>query len=433
MKKDRGRNTGQSLNREIGLFSATAIGIGAIVGSGIFIVTGIVAGLAGPALVFSILIAGLIAFFSALSVAELSAYLPSEGGTYAYAHELLSPFAGFISGWIWIFSNIFVGAAVALGFAHYAVQFFPNIPVKAIACVICLVFILVNTLGIRESSLVNNILVTIKIVILLFFIGFGAFFITGSHFVPVTPFGTYGVLQGAALIFFAYTGFARITIVAEEVKNPRQTVPKSIFLALGISTLIYAGTGIIAVGLAGSSALAGSGSPLTTAIQVTGSPAAGFLVSFGALVATGSVLLTTILGVSRISFAMARNSEFPSLFSRIHPTFKTPHYAIWVPGMLMILAVLTADLTLAVSVSTFAMLVYYLIANLAAIKLKETERRYPSYVPAVGALSCMGLVFFLSRESWIIGLSGIALGGLFYYGYLKFRYDPGKKSPELHG
>jgi APA family basic amino acid/polyamine antiporter len=99
----------------------------------------------------------------------------------------------------------------------------------------------------------------------------------------------------------------------------------------------------------------------------------------------------------------------------------------------MILAVLTADLTLVVSVSTFAMLVYYLIANLAAIKLKETERRYPSYVPAVGALSCMGLVFFLSRESWIIGLSGIALGGLFYYGYLKFRYDPGKKSPELHG
>ena len=330
MEEREGGNQEKGLQREIGLFTATAIGIGAIVGSGIFVVTGIVAGLAGPALVFSILLAGFIAIFSAMSVAELSAYLPSEGGTYAFAHELLSPFAGFISGWIWIFSNIFVGAAVALGFAHYAVQFFPYLPVKAIACGICLVFILINTLGIRQSSLVNNVLVTIKIVILLFFIGFGAFFITGSHFVPVAPSGMYGVLQGAALIFFAYTGFARITIVAEEVKDPRQTIPRSIFLALGISTLIYAGTGIIAVGLAGSSALAGSGSPLATAIQVTGSPAAGFLVSFGAMVATGSVLLTTILGVSRISFAMARNNEFPSLFSRIHPAFNTPHYAIWV-------------------------------------------------------------------------------------------------------
>lgn len=421
MGEDGDRNPGQRLQREIGLFSATAIGIGAIVGSGIFVVTGIVAGLAGPALVFSILLAGLIALFSAMSVAELSAYLPSEGGTYAFAHELLSPFAGFISGWIWIFSNIFVGAAVAIGFAHYAVQFFPYLPVKAIACGICLVFILVNTLGIRQSSLVNNVLVAIKIVILLFFIGFGAFFITGSHFVPVAPSGMYGVLQGAALIFFAYTGFARITIVAEEVKDPRQTIPGSIFLALGISTLIYAGTGIIAVGLAGSSALAGSGSPLATAIQVTGSPAAVFLVSFGALVATGSVLLMTILGVSRISFAMARNNEFPSLFCRIHPAFNTPHYAIWVPGMVMILAILMADLTLVVSVSTFAMLIYYLVANLAALRLNEHHRRYPVYVPAVGALSCIALAVFLSRESWIIGLVGIALGGLFYYGYVKFR------------
>jgi basic amino acid/polyamine antiporter, APA family len=421
MEEGEGGDQEKRLQRKIGLFSATAIGIGAIVGSGIFVVTGIVAGLAGPALVFSILLAGFIAIFSAMSVAELSAYLPSEGGTYAFAHELLSPFAGFISGWIWIFSNIFVGAAVALGFAHYAVQFFPYLPVKAIACGICLVFILVNTMGIRQSSLVNNVLVTIKIVILLFFIGFGAFFITGSQFVPVAPSGMYGVLQGSALIFFAYTGFARITIVAEEVKDPRNTIPKSIFLALGISTLIYAGTGIIAVGLAGSSALAGSGSPLATAIQVTGSPAAVFLVSFGALVATGSVLLTTILGVSRISFAMARNNEFPSLFSRIHPVFNTPHYAIWVPGMVMILAILTADLTLVVSVSTFAMLIYYLLANLAAIRLKDNHRRYPVYVPAIGALSCIGLSVFLSRESWMIGLAGIALGGLFYYGYMKFR------------
>ena len=122
-----------ALKREIGLFGATALGIGAIIGSGIFIVTGIVAGVAGPAMIVSVIIAGIIAIFSAMSVAELGAYLPEEGGTYAYAQKLISPFAGFIAGWIWIFSNIFVGAAVSLGFAHYFVTIFPEVPVKIIA------------------------------------------------------------------------------------------------------------------------------------------------------------------------------------------------------------------------------------------------------------------------------------------------------------
>src|SRR5512137_1202080 len=141
------------LKREIGLFGATALGIGAIIGSGIFIVTGIVAGVAGPAMILSVLIAGVIAIFSAMSVAELGAYLPEEGGTYAYAQKLISPFAGFIAGWIWIFSNIFVGAAVSLGFAHYFVTIFPSVPVKVIAVVICLIFILINYMGLKGSVL----------------------------------------------------------------------------------------------------------------------------------------------------------------------------------------------------------------------------------------------------------------------------------------
>src|SRR5271157_2410528 len=162
-----------ALKREIGLFGATALGIGAIIGSGIFIVTGIVAGVAGPAMVLSVLIAGVIAVFSAMSVAELGVYLPAEGGTYAYARKLISPFAGFIAGWIWIFSNIFVGAAVSLGFAHYFVTLFPAIPVNVIAVAICLVFILINYLGMKESVLFNNVLVTLKVLILLFFVAFG--------------------------------------------------------------------------------------------------------------------------------------------------------------------------------------------------------------------------------------------------------------------
>ena len=402
------------LKREIGLFGATALGIGAIIGSGIFIVTGIVAGIAGPAMILSVLIAGVIAIFSAMSVAELGAYLPEEGGTYAYAQKLISPFAGFTAGWIWIFSNIFVGAAVSLGFAHYFVTLFPVIPVKVIAGAICLIFIIINYLGLKDSVIFNNILVTIKVLILLFFVIFGLGFFRPGNFTPFAPEGSMGILSGAALIFFAYTGFARVTIMAEEVKNPEKTIPRSIYLALGISTAIYLLVSMIAIGLAGAPALAHSGSPLADAIGTAGNPGAVLVISIGAMIATASVLLTTIMGISRIVFSMARSQDLPPLFERIHPRFSTPHYAIVITGACMIAALLLADLALVVAVSTFAMLLYYLIANIAAVRLPRERRMYPRWVPITGALSCIGLIAFLSPDSWILGCIGLLIGGIWF-------------------
>jgi APA family basic amino acid/polyamine antiporter len=420
---------GPGLKREIGLFGATALGIGAIIGSGIFIVTGIVAGLAGPAMILSVIIAGIIAIFSAMSIAELSAYLPAEGGTYAYARELISPFAGFIAGWIWIFSNIFVGAAVSLGFAHYFASLFPAVPVRLIAFVICLLFIGVNYIGVKESVLLNNALVSGKVLILLFFIGFGIAWIHGGNFIPFSPEGTMGVFGGAALIFFAYTGFARVTLLAEEIRAPEQTIPRSIFLALGISTAIYLLVSVVSVGLAGTTALAQSGSPLADAIAMTGSPGAVILVSAGAMIATASVLLTTILGISRIVFSMARNQDLPALIGAVHPRFSTPHHAILLTGAAMMAALLLADLALVISVSTFAMLVFYLIANIAAIRLPAQSRRYPVVVPCAGAASCIGLIVFLSPSSWIIGCIGLAFGGAWYL----FRKKTGPSSGQPPG
>jgi basic amino acid/polyamine antiporter, APA family len=402
------------LKREIGLFDATALGIGAIIGSGIFIVTGIVAGIAGPAMVFSVIIAGVIAVFSAMSVAELGAYLPEEGGTYAYAQKLISPFAGFIAGWIWIFSNIFVGAAVSLGFAHYFVTLFPSVPVKVMAVAICLIFILINYLGLKGSVLFNNLLVMAKILILLFFIVFGLGFVRPGTFTLSEPDSSAGILSGAALIFFAYTGFARVTIMAEEIKDPEITIPRSIFLALGISTAVYLFVSIVAVGLAGAPALAHSGSPLADAIGMTGNSGAVLVISLGAMIATASVLLTTNMGISRVVFSMARSQDLPLLFGRIHPRFSTPHYAIVITGACMIAALLLADLALVVSVSTFAMLLYYLIANIAALRLPRDHLMYPRGVPIIGALSCIGLIAFLSRDSWMIGCIGLATGGLWF-------------------
>jgi APA family basic amino acid/polyamine antiporter len=410
------------LKREIGLFGATALGIGAIIGSGIFVVTGIVAGIAGPAMIISVLIAGIIALFSALSVAELSVFLPEEGGTYAYAQKLISPFAGFIAGWIWIFSNIFVGAAVSLGFAHYFVTLFPAVPVKGIAVIICLVFIIINYLGLKESTLINNTLVTLKILILLFFVAFGLGFFNGSHLTPFAPAGISGILSGAALIFFAYTGFARVTIMAEEVKDPEKTIPRSIYLALGISTVIYILVSVMTVGLVGASDLSQSGSPLAEAIGVSGSTVAVLVISSGAMIATASVLLTTIMGISRIMFAMARTGDLPVFLKRIHPHFSTPHYAILISGAFMIAAILLADLTLVVAVSTFAMLVFYLIANIAAFRIPLKYRQYPSIVPVLGAVSCIGLIGFLTFNSWIIGITGLTIG-IVWYGVQR-RFNP---------
>jgi basic amino acid/polyamine antiporter, APA family len=222
-------------------------------------------------MIFSVIIAGIFAIFSAMSVAELGAWLPEKGGTYAYAQKLISPFVGFIAGWIWIFSNIFVGAAVSLGFAHYFVTLFPATPVKIIAMIICLVFIFVNYLGLKESVLFNDILVTLKVLILLFFVIFGLGFFRPENFIPLMPEGSMRILSGAALIFFAYTGFARVTIMAEEVRDLEKTIPRSIYLALGISTVIYLLVSIVAVSLAGAPALSHSGSPLADAIGNTGS------------------------------------------------------------------------------------------------------------------------------------------------------------------
>jgi len=254
-----------------------------------------------------------------------------------------------------------------------------------------------------------------KILILLFLIAFGLGFLRPGNFTPFAPDGSMGILSGAALIFFAYTGFARVTIMAEEVKDPEKTIPCSIFLALGISTVIYLLVSIVAVGLAGAPALALSGSPLAGAIGMTGNSGTVMVISLGAMIATASVLLTTIMGISRVVFSMARSNDLPLLFGRIHSRFSTPHYAIVITGACMIAAILLADLTLVVSVSTFAMLLYYLIANIAALRLPPEHRKYPAFVPVSGAMSCFTLIIFLSPASWIIGCIGLLIGGLWFF------------------
>ena len=411
-----GREEAKTLKRSLGLWSAVAINVGAIIGGGIFVVTGIVAGRAGSGLVVAIVVSAVVAAFTALSFTELTAWQPVEGSVYEFARQLVSPFSGFLTGWMWIISNTFGGAAVALGFAYYLAAAFPVLPVNVVAALLCVLFAAVNFVGLRQSALLNNVLVGVKLVILGFFVIFGLFYFDSGNFVPFEPFNL-GVLYGAFFIFFAYAGFARAAVVAEEVKDAKRTVPRAVLLSLGISAVVYVLVGVIAVGLVGATELGGSLSPLSDAIGVTGSGLAMQVVSFGGLMATASVLLTSILGVSRMSFAMARRKDMPQALCKLHGRFGTPYVSIWIVGVVMALLVLFVDLTQVVAVSVFAVLFYYAVTNLAAFRLKNDNRKIHKAVHIVGLATClMLLVFavFAATQAWIIGIVCLAAGAVAY-------------------
>jgi APA family basic amino acid/polyamine antiporter len=410
-----GRESKQ-LKRSLGLWSATALNVGAIIGGGIFVVTGIVAGYAGSALIISMGVAALIASFTALSFTELSSWQPVEGSAYEYTRQLVSPFAGFLSGWMWVIANTFGGAAVSLGFAFYLRSSIPNLPANIVAAVICLAFTALNFYGVRQSALLNNVLVAIKLAALAFFVIYGSFFFKTQNFVPFAPFST-NVLFGAYFIFFAYGGFARATIVAEEVKEARRNVPLAILLSVAISTAVYILVGTVAVGLLGAKGLGSSGSPLASAIGVSGNPAAVQIISFGGLIATASVLLTGILGVSRMVFSMSRRNDLPWQFSKVHHRFSTPYVSVWTVGMAMALLVLFFDLTNVVAVSTFALLFWYVFANTAAIRLKVEKRLVPKFVSVLGLIACLALmvtIFAVSQTAWEVGVAFLAAGTVIY-------------------
>jgi len=404
------------LKSSLGLFDATAISVGAIIGGGVFVVTGIAAGYAGSALAVSMLAAATISLLTALSFAELTAWQPKEGSVYEYAYQLISPFAGFLTGWMWVLSNTFAGAAVSLGFAYYFTALCPALPANLVAASLCIAFAVLNCLGIRQSAFLNNFLVTAKLLILIFFVIFGLAHANTANFAPFNPFDT-GVLYGAFFIFFAYGGFARVAVVSEEVKDAKRTVPRAIILSLTISTIIYILVGVTAVGLIGAEQLSSSDSPLTKAMSITGNPAAVYLISAGGMLATASVLLTSILGVSRMTYAMAKRRDLPHILSRLHQKHGTPYYSILMIGAFAALLVLLTDLSKVVTISIFAMLFYYTLANVSALRLERKERLYPRIIPFLGMITCLSLLviaFFISPQAWLIGLIGLTAGIMFY-------------------
>ncbi len=410
------------LARTLGLLDATSIGIGAIMGAGIFVILGLAAGMAGPAIFLSIMISAIAALLTALSYAELSTAIPKEGGVYSFAREAISPLAGFMTGWLFMFGNIVAGSTVAIGFAGYFSAWFPSIPVGATAALVCLVTTALNLKSVKGSSSVNNAIVALKLAVLFAFVIFGLSHIRPENYAPFMPGGLGGVLGGASLFFFAYGGFGRITTVAEEVRDPKRILPQAILLAIGISTIVYVLVGLVAVGVMPYGTLSSSGSPIADASKHIGADWLVSAVVLGALLSTFGVVLTCVLGASRVFFAMARNGEFPKSASEIHGGFQTPHVAVISTGLIMSAIAYFGNLRSVAEISNFALLFYYAMSNIAVIRLHSCTSLKPTFktpfyplVPACGLLSCLVLLFFLGSGAWIIGASVIVLG-LAYHG-----------------
>ncbi len=410
------------LKRTLNLLDATSVGIGAIIGAGIFVVLGIAIGYAGPSIIFSIIIAGIVASFTAFSFAELGSAIPKEGGAYQYAFELISPFAGFLVGCLWLFAQIVAGAAISLGFASYFVAIFPGFSVKIVAVLAALVLTGLNLVGIKQSTTINNVLVIIKIAILGSFIGFGLFQTHPQNLLQFGPNGIFGVLQGAGFIFFAYLGFGRIAALGEEVKNPERNVPLAILIALIVSIVIYVLTAFTATGLLDYRTLAQSGSPLAEASKATGNLTLVAAISVGALIATVSVLLTNLIGLSRIAYAMSRNGQLPKSISKVSSRFGTPYVSVLVMGALLTVLAFALDLKQAAAITSFALLATHVIVNLSAIRLRKkmpssaTKFRVPFFplIPTLGLLSCVILMFSLPQESWVAAAAVVALSAVLY-------------------
>ncbi len=389
---------------------AVHIGVGSMVGAGLFTAFAPAAAAAGALLLLALGVAAVVAFCNATSSAQLAARYPTSGGTYVYGRERLGPWWGFIAGWGFVIGKTASCAAMAMTFAAYVAPGAWQRPV-AIGAVIALAT--VNYHGVTRTARLARVLVTVVLALLIAALVAVA---SGAPPAPVTlgaPVGWAGVAQGAALLFFAFAGYARIATMGEEVSSPRRTIPRAIIVAFAIVVPLYAVTGWILLDRLGAAALAAAEAPLRDAAERT--PYAAWLVPVvivAAAVAALGALLSLIAGVGRTSLAMAREGDLPSALARVHERYAVPHVAEVALAGVVSLLVLVVDLRGVIGFSSFGVLIYYAIANAAAFTQTGPDRIYPRVLQVIGLVGCGVLAFTVPVESLVAGgfilLAGVA-------------------------
>ncbi|GAA2062897.1 APC family permease [Streptomyces cheonanensis] len=406
------RPTPDALRRHLGTTDAVVIGLGSMIGAGIFAALAPAARAAGSGLLIALALAAAVAYCNATSSARLAARYPASGGTYVYGRERLGEFWGYLAGWGFVVGKTASCAAMALTVGAYA---WPG-QQHAVAVAAVVLLTAVNYAGVQKSALLTRVIVALVLAVLLAVV-IAALTAPGADTARLAVGAdttAAGVLQAAGLLFFAFAGYARIATLGEEVRDPARTIPRAVPLALGITLALYAAVAVAVLAVLGPAALAQSTAPLSEAVRAAGADWLAPVVRTGATVAALGSLLALILGVSRTTLAMARDHHLPHTLAAVHPRFRVPHRAELCVGAVVAVLAATTDVRGVIGFSSFAVLVYYAVANASALTLTADEGRPPRAVPVLGLAGCLALACALPATSVLTGTAVLALGAAAY-------------------
>jgi len=429
------------LSKSMGPLDLTALGIGAIIGTGIFVLTGVAAAqYAGPGLVLSFVVAGVAAGLAALVYAELAAMIPVAGSAYTYSYAAMGEFTAWLVGWNLMLEYMIAVGAVAIGWGSYFTDLLRTLglslspawtaapgaggilnlpPVAIVAAVAWLVI-----RGTRQSAKFNRGIVALKIAVILFFIVLGAFYVKTANWRPFLPFGTAGIFHGAAIIFFAYIGFDAVATAAEETANPQRNVPLGIIGSLSLSTVLYIAVTVVLTGLVSYTTL-NTASPVATGLIAAGFPWAGAIIAVGALAGITSVLLVMTYAQSRILLAMGRDGLLPPVFTRVHPRFRTPYVNTLIVAGVAALTAAFLPIGIVAQLANIGTLTAFILTSAGVMVLRRSRPDLPRpfkvplypYTPLLSMVFCLYLVFNLPPLTWIRLAVWLAAGIAVYFGY----------------
>jgi basic amino acid/polyamine antiporter, APA family len=443
------KNDDKSLKRSIGPIGLTLLGLGSIIGAGIFIVTGVAsANYSGPALVISFIISAVACTFTALCYAEFASMIPISGSVYTYTYVTMGEIWAWMIGWVLIFEYLISASAVAVGWSSYSVGLlssaginlpayltgsmsiggFINLP--AVLIILLLTGILI--LGAKESARVNAAIVIANMLVILLFIVVGMKYINPANYHPFTPYGIAGVFQGAAMVFFAYIGFDAVSTAAEEAKDPQKSLPKGIIGSLIISSILYIIVALVLTGMV-PYYLLNNAAPVTFALQYVGSHLVASIVAIGALFGITSVLLTSLFGQTRIFFAMSRDGLLPTLFSKVHPNFRSPVTSIILVGIVASFIAAFFPLAAIIELVNIGTLSAFIFLAISIIILRKQRPDLPRgfrcplvpMIPIISILSCFFLITQLSPITLQRFVISLVIGVAVYliYGFRKSKIN----------
>ncbi|SJZ97200.1 amino acid permease [Consotaella salsifontis] len=439
----------QGLKRVLGPLDLVLMGIGAIIGTGIFVLTGTGALTAGPALTVSFVIAAIACGFAALCYAEFASTVPIAGSIYSYTYVTLGEFVAWMIGWDLLLEYGLATSAVSVGWSGYfqslIAGFGIHLPIALSAApgaipgqvtlinlpalLIMLFLTTMLSLGVRESTRLNNVMVAIKVAIVILFIVVGARHVEPANWRPFAPFGAGGVLSAAALVFFAFIGFDAVTSAAEEVKRPERDLPIGIIGSLAVCTILYVIVAAIMTGIVPYREFLGIDHPVSLALQYANENWVAGFVDLGAILGMTTVILVMTYGQTRVIFAMSRDRLLPERLSRIHPKHNTPFFATWMVGLVFGAIAAIVPLNVLAELINIGTLAAFSLISIAVIVLRRKRPDLPRafrcplvpVVPALSVLLCLCLMAYLQPVTWVAFVIWLAIGCLVYFTYSRHR------------